>query len=98
MNKINMIHLAWAACFLVSSMALANDPASLQSQTASLFPDGSRVVFLGDSLSYDGRYTHYIEAFFLSHFRDRDIEFINLGLPSEGVTGLSEPAHPFPRP
>jgi lysophospholipase L1-like esterase len=55
-----------------------------------------RIVFLGDSITNDGRYIVYLEAALRKEHPNA--EFINLGLPSEGVTGLSEPAHPFPRP
>ncbi len=71
---------------------------STKPEAQSLPAHGQRVVFLGDSITFDGRYTHYFEAYFLTHHPDSDVDFINVGLPSEGVTGLSEPAHPFPRP
>jgi lysophospholipase L1-like esterase len=60
-----------------------------------------RVVFLGDSITYGGRYIDYVEAYFLTRFPDRHVELLNLGLPSETVSGLSEPGHAggdFPRP
>lgn len=79
-------------------LAFADESSRLKPQASSLFPSGSRVVFLGDSITFDGRYTHYFQAYVLTRYPDRDIDFINVGLPSEGVTGLSEPAHPFPRP
>ena len=42
-----------------------------------------------------------IDAYFVTRFPRRKIEFLNLGLPSETVSGLSEPGHAggqFPRP
>lgn len=58
--------------------------------------DAKRIVFLGDSITNDGHYIILLEAALReSHPK---AEFINLGLPSEGCTGLSEPVHPFPRP
>jgi lysophospholipase L1-like esterase len=56
------------------------------------------LVFLGDSNTYAGRFIAYLDAYLVSRFPDRKVELINLGLPSETVTGLSEPDHPFPRP
>ncbi len=60
-----------------------------------------RVVFLGDSITYSGGFIEFVEA----ELRLRDpalgCEFLNLGLPSETVSGLSEPGHAggaFPRP
>lgn len=60
-----------------------------------------RVVFLGDSITYSGQYVENIEAYFATRFPSRQIEFLNLGLPSETVSGLSEEGHAggkFPRP
>ena len=64
-------------------------------------PGVRRVVFLGDSITYSGHYIEYLEAYALSRFPERQIEFLDLGLPSETVSGLSEPGHAggtFPRP
>ena len=58
--------------------------------------DAKRILFLGDSITAAGHYVSYLEAALQK--THRQTEFINLGLPSEGCTGLSEPAHPFPRP
>ena len=64
-------------------------------------PNIKRVVFLGDSITYSGQYIEFIETCVLSRFPASQIEFLNLGLPSETVSGLSEPNHAggaFPRP
>src|SRR5215471_8295439 len=60
--------------------------------------DGQRVVFLGDSNTFDGKFIAYLDAYLCTRFPDKRFELINLGLPSETVSGLSEPEHPFPRP
>jgi lysophospholipase L1-like esterase len=60
-----------------------------------------RVVFLGDSITYAGRYVAYLEAFLRLRDPGLRCEVINLGLPSETVSGLTEPGHAggaFPRP
>ncbi len=60
-----------------------------------------RVVFLGDSITYSGQYIAYLETFLATRFPNRQTEFINLGLPSETCSGLSEDGHAggkFPRP
>jgi lysophospholipase L1-like esterase len=60
-----------------------------------------RVLFLGDSITHSGQYVEFIEAYFVTRFPERQIEFMNVGLPSETVSGLSEPGHAggqFPRP
>src|SRR5215203_1563656 len=64
-------------------------------------PGPRRVLVLGDSITHSGQYVEFIEAYFVTRFPDRHIEFINVGLPSETVSGLSEPGHAggqFPRP
>lgn len=60
-----------------------------------------RILFLGNSITYAGKYIADIEAYFITRYPQRNIEFINAGLPSETVSGLSEPGHAgnkFPRP
>lgn len=63
--------------------------------------DVSRIVFLGNSITYGGKYVDYIETCLFSKYPERNFEIINMGLPSETVSGLSEPNHAkgqFPRP
>jgi lysophospholipase L1-like esterase len=59
---------------------------------------GERVVFLGDSNTFAGHYIAYIDSWLLTRYPDRTFELIDLGLPSETISGLSEPDHPYPRP
>ncbi|HVS39984.1 MAG TPA: SGNH/GDSL hydrolase family protein [Gemmataceae bacterium] len=60
--------------------------------------DGQRVAFLGDSNTFAGHYIAYLDAYLFTRFPDRKYELLNLGLPSETASGLSEPDHPYPRP
>ncbi|MBC8767809.1 SGNH/GDSL hydrolase family protein [Arenibacter sp. BSSL-BM3] len=63
--------------------------------------DVKRILFLGNSITYSGQYVSYIDAYFTLQYPDREFEIINVGLPSETVSGLSEPGHAdgkFPRP
>lgn len=76
--------------------------ASVISTQAQIF-DASvkRVLFLGNSITYAAGYVQAIEAYHKAHFPEHKIEFINAGLPSETVSGLSEEGHAdgrFPRP
>lgn len=60
-----------------------------------------RIVFLGNSITYSGQYINYVETYFRLKHPNRKIEWINVGLPSETVSGLSEDNHAggaFPRP
>lgn len=70
-------------------------------QARGFFPHVKRILFLGDSITYDGRYLSYFETQWRLHLRERPIEIISCGLPSETVSGLSEDGHAggkFPRP
>jgi lysophospholipase L1-like esterase len=60
-----------------------------------------RVVFLGDSITYDGRYIEYLAAYLRLKYPKFECQLLDLGLPSETCSGLSEPGHAggkFPRP
>jgi lysophospholipase L1-like esterase len=57
-----------------------------------------RIVFLGDSNTYAGRFIAYLDVHRRCRHPDQAVELVNLGLPSETVSGLSEPDHPYPRP
>ena len=81
--------LALAVVMIAGGTALAEKP---------IIRPGDRVVFLGDSITAAGHYVSYVEAHLRLQIKGDPVEVINLGLPSEGCTGLSEPDHPFPRP
>lgn len=57
-----------------------------------------RFVFLGDSISHQGGYICLLSAYLKHKFNEANLEFLNFGLGSEGVTGRTEPRHPYPRP
>jgi lysophospholipase L1-like esterase len=60
-----------------------------------------RILFIGNSITYSGQYVAYVEAYMKIINPGRQIEYINAGLPSETVSGLSEEGHAggrFPRP
>ncbi|MCB1208546.1 MAG: prolyl oligopeptidase family serine peptidase [Verrucomicrobiales bacterium] len=64
-------------------------------------PDVKRIVFVGDSITYGGGYIEFIEAAMIAAHPDQVVEVLNIGLPSETVSGLSEDGHAggkFPRP
>jgi lysophospholipase L1-like esterase len=60
-----------------------------------------RVVFVGDSITFDGVYVDNIQTYLLLRFPGSQVELINVGQSSETVSGLSEPGFAkdkFPRP
>ncbi|MBB3126801.1 lysophospholipase L1-like esterase [Paenibacillus rhizosphaerae] len=56
------------------------------------------ILFLGDSITASGHYIRYTEAWLRQHRPTMDMKLVPCGVPSETVSGLSEAAHPFPRP
>lgn len=63
--------------------------------------DVKKVVFIGDSITYAGQYISFVESYLKIKNPTLQTQFINVGLPSETVSGLSEPDHAngaFPRP
>lgn len=70
-------------------------------QTYSISEDTKRIVFLGNSITYNGKFVSYLDAYLTLRFPGKNLEIINVGLPSETVSGLSEAGHAngeFPRP
>jgi len=65
------------------------------------FLNARRAVFLGDSITYAGEWIEFVEAWVRLNHPAATVELLDLGLPSETVSGLSEPGHAggaFPRP
>jgi lysophospholipase L1-like esterase len=81
---------AMIAAILLCSPGWAQLPATVK-----------RILFVGDSITYSGGYIASLESAWIVQHPEQPIEFLNLGLPSETVSGLSEPGHAggaFPRP
>jgi lysophospholipase L1-like esterase/pimeloyl-ACP methyl ester carboxylesterase len=86
---------------LLSSSLVPALPAADPPAVPPILKDVHRILFLGDSITYGGDYIDYVETYLLIRFPTRRWEVLNLGLPSETVSGLSEPGHAggaFPRP
>jgi len=81
----------------VLCLAAVNNPCRLSAEDFSPLK-AKRILFLGDSITHAGGYISIIEARLMANGVDPLPEIINLGLPSETCSGLSEPDHPFPRP
>ncbi len=80
----------------LSTLGIAQDPQAAKP------PAAKRIVILGDSITHAGLYVAILESALRAQYPNDPIpELINLGLPSETVSGLSEPGHAggaFPRP
>ncbi len=63
--------------------------------------NAERIVFLGDSITYSGGYITHFDSWLVMQAPRNSPQVINVGLPSETVSGLSEDGHAggrFPRP
>jgi len=77
------------------------NPLPALTPAARVLSGGKRVVFVGDSITHAGEWVEFAEAYLRLQDPKATFEFINIGLPSETVSGLSEPGHAggsFPRP
>src|SRR4051794_12308347 len=86
----------WLVCALLIAGCATRD-----AKPHAMLPGAQRVLILGDSITYSGQYVEIIDAYFVTRFPARRIQILNLGLPSETVSGLSEEGHAdgkFPRP
>lgn len=106
MNQLNKpaynIALKPALSLLAVCLCFFNQPVSAQQSAGFPFSiNTKRILFLGNSITYAGTYITDIESYFLTRYPNEQVEFINAGLPSETVSGLTEPNHAngqFPRP
>lgn len=93
MRRPTLLVLALALIWLL--------PLSAAPRSAEFPPGTRRVLFLGDSITHGGGYVVAIETYFRTRLPARSVEFINCGLSSETLSGLSEEGHAggkFPRP
>jgi lysophospholipase L1-like esterase len=81
------LFLSFCAC-QAADISTANTP---------LFA-GKRVLWLGDSITQDGKYVTFTEYYLNRLFPSQKFDIISIGLASETVSGLTEKQHPFPRP
>ena len=84
-----------ALCLITAALLASPCQADLQDLMKA---KGRKILFLGDSNTYAGLYIAYVEGYLRTRFPEEPWELINLGLPSETVSGLSEQDHPYPRP
>ncbi len=82
----------WAAIVALALLGQANgeEPFYLNG--------GETIVFFGDSITQNGQYVNYVEAFLLTRFPEKQFRVINHGISSETVSGTSEPDHDPRRP
>ena len=96
--RFNRLGRRWSAALLLAPALLF---AADTTQAPARLDKVHRIVFVGDSITYADRYVEDIAAYYASRFPERHFEFINVGLSSETVSGLTEAGHAggkYPRP
>ncbi len=81
--------------------AVAADTAKEHAAARQLLERSGRIVFLGDSITASGQFVSYFDAWLEATRPKQPPMVIDVGLPSETVSGLSEEGHAggqFPRP
>jgi len=95
MRRLLLTFLSVSALFLVAEVHSAEGP------SVELLQNSKRLVFLGDSITAAGKYVANFEAWMVARGISPRPHVIDMGLPSETVSGLSEDGHAggkFPRP
>jgi lysophospholipase L1-like esterase len=89
--------LASSVLLILVSVTVAQVEQRTENDLARTFFDSKKVVFIGDSITYNGGFLTTLESCIFANARNCP-KLLNLGLSSETCSGDSEPAHPWPRP
>ncbi len=92
--KKPLLRILLSAFALTCSNVQAND-------NFEILKKSKKLVFFGDSITYGGEYVVLFERWLAVNHPELSLEILNQGIPSETVSGLSEPGHlrhGFPRP
>lgn len=84
-----------------TALTVATGCSTARIRSASNPAAARRILFLGDSITYAATWVQWVETACRLRHPAAPADFINLGLPSETVSGLSEAGHAggaFPRP
>ena len=95
-SAVTAAGLVAAALFLLPKQGVCAEPAT---PARAILEQSKRIVVLGDSITYGGRWVAILNAWMES--QGMTAELIDVGLSSETVSGLSEEGHAdgkFPRP
>ena len=85
-----MKHVSITLCLFLSINLFANKKFLLN--------DNDTVLILGDSITHGGTYASILDTYLYRNLPKQKFNLIAIGLSSETISGLSEKAHPFPRP
>lgn len=74
--------IALAGCILLSAFVLRGE------EPQTVFKDGDRVCFIGNSITHGGAYWSFVMNFYVTRFPDRRIEFYNCGVSGDRASGI----------
>ncbi|MDB4665315.1 SGNH/GDSL hydrolase family protein [Verrucomicrobia bacterium] len=86
-------HLLYAAVLFVQVMLATHSLRAAAPQQGLRFADGEQILFLGDSITQDGRYVAFIETFLWAAYPHLDLTVMNMGVSAETVSNTTEPGH-----
>lgn len=95
------VPLVYADYYYLEALHRWNKRKDQQKMLSASLPKDGKVLFLGNSITYAGDYVAMFESMNRIAFPQHKLTYLNLGLPSETVSGLSEEGHAdgkFPRP
>ncbi len=78
---------------LITTALIAAEPTPQTPVKGLPFADGDRILFLGDSITQDGRYVALIETYLWAAFPNHSFEIFNMGVSAETVSNTTEPGH-----
>ncbi|MFP4056502.1 MAG: SGNH/GDSL hydrolase family protein [Candidatus Brocadiia bacterium] len=90
-------HLRWAPAGAIA-LALAALGGAAAAGEPCVLRGGETIAFFGDSITQNGGYVQYVDAFLATRFPDRQFRVLNLGISSETISGTSEADHHPRRP
>jgi lysophospholipase L1-like esterase len=76
-----------SACLALLWISLAGGLAAQSTAEDFALRDGDRVVFYGDSITDQRRYTSFVESFVVTRFPDLDVSFVHSGWGGDRVAG-----------
>ena len=73
---------------LVSGALIALSLTGMAQQLPVLFPDKSTVCFVGNSITQNGEYIHYIRSYYATRYPARQVKMFNCGISGDVTGGI----------
>lgn len=80
------LHMRFAK--IITLLLFVNFSATIVVAQFSLFKNGDRVCFIGNSITMNGRYYKYIELFYATRYPESKISFFNCGISGDDAGGI----------